>query len=226
MLLLLFYLFFRYHNYIDFMFWFNWLSINLKIFLPQFFLLYFTIKMFLKKNNYYFLGYNFLWIFMLFVFLSICQLSLFGLIILITESIVLFFILFIFIHTNVTNLYNKEYKNIPFYIIWFICTILIFFESYDLNYYNYYITWYSTSNSFYNDFIYLYTILYKFDSLILIFSGIFLLLLTFFLILNAFLCLKSLYYKNLLKKKSVNYFDKNQSIWYQLQEIFKGKFFK
>ena len=36
--------------------------------------------------------FYFLWIFMLFVILNICQLSLFGCILLITESIVLFFI--------------------------------------------------------------------------------------------------------------------------------------
>jgi hypothetical protein len=161
----------------------------------------------------------FLFIFSFVIILFLYQLDVFACFLLVSETVVIFFILTFLIYSNHTN--SSIYRTSSAVIISFILVAGGFWVSkFDSNVYAYYIDWYVGQISSYNDLLSQYIYIYNLNNYLTLIIGLWLLLLTFFLVI-------------ILSTKSevgtngfINYFFKRQNMWKQWATQPFLKFFK
>lgn len=214
MLLLSFLVFIYYIKKINILFWIGWLELDWKVSFIQILFLFFSWRLFFLKNNYQLVGYSFLWIFNAAIYLFFLQLDVFACFLLVSESIVMLFVLTMLIHFNVNNLKNIFFKKNIIFLVIIILIVFFFINTWKVNYYNYYFDWYSSIHNNYNDLVSQYIYFYK-NKYLLILIGLWLLVLTFLLV-NIVISCFSINLENKSEKQSyTNYTRKTQNIWKQ-----------
>lgn len=202
--------------------WFSWVNMNFTLIIFQLFLIFATLKLFFSKNIYEMLLWSFLNIFTLVIGLFIYQLDVFACFLLISETVVIFFILTFIIHVNHNNMHLSKSKSyITILIILFLALFINFFY-YNSSNYSYYTDWYTSQLSSYNDLLSQYIYIYTINNYLMLLVGSWLLLLTFFLVIVLTTSTNS----SSLKETSFNYFFKKQNMWKQWSHSPFLKFFK
>ena len=203
------------------LFWLSWVNFNLVLTFFQVFIIFSAVKLFFSKNIYELVLWSFLVIFTLTLCLFVYQLDVFACFLLVSETVVIFFILTFIIHVNHTNLplgNSKVYLHIS--------TILLAYAFFNVAYFDgssfsYRVLWYTSQISSYNDLLSQYIYLYTLNSYLTLIVGFWLLLLTFFLVLTVTASSHS------STNTSVsNYFLKKQNLWKQWCSSPFLKFFK
>lgn len=120
------------------LFWLGWLSFDLLTFTIQLFLVFCSCKLFLSKNVYELLLWAFISITSFVFCLFFYQLDVFACFLLVSESVVIFFILTFIIHVNHTNI-NLSYRGgyLLLSVILVSCAFVFFVQ--DVNVYSYYL---------------------------------------------------------------------------------------
>lgn len=185
-----------------------WLHILPELLLIQLLLLYYALRLFNIINYYQLVGYAVLFLLFLSVYLFWLQFDVFACFLIGAEAIIMLFILTTFLHINYTNL-NKLvalHLWIPFVMILFAWQGSIVITSF-----NYWVDWYETQISQFNDLLPQFIYFYVIDVNIVPLVGLWLLILTFVLI--QFILNMSLI--NSSTNSSLFYTKKIQNIWTQ-----------
>ena len=110
------------------------------------------------------------------------QLDVFACFLLVSETVVIFFMLTFIIHVNHTNLSLRSKRSPLLIFIIFLAGAFVNYRYYDDGF-SYYISWYTSQMSSYNDLLSQYIYLYTLNPYLTLIVGSWLLLLTFFLVL-------------------------------------------
>lgn len=151
-------------------------------------------------------------------YLFIFQLDVFACFLLVSETVVIFFVLSFLVHTNHTNM-NLFYKNSQAILLVYFLLIFLNLASPNFsNIYTYFTDWFCSALSSYNDLFAQYIYLYSYSKGLILVIGSWLLLLTFLLVI----VLSTSY----TPTKSLNFVNKRQSLWVQWFRKPFTKFFK
>lgn len=182
MLLILFFL--SVYNYIQVSYnivWVGWLGFNCELVFVQICLLFILARLNSSINLYQLLGFGFVFISVLGAHLFLLQLDVFGCFLLVGESVIFLFILSMLIHLNINNLVRYRSSAVVYGLV----IILILPTSSAEGLFSYYVDWYASQLSSYNDLIAQYLCFYQYHTPLLIFVGFWLLGLTFLLVTLA-----------------------------------------
>jgi len=147
------------------------------------------------------------------IYLFFLQLDAYACFLLLSESVVIFFVFSMLLHLNVNNLKHRNSK-ISLMVLFFCFFIGLTINSSTATYFNYFVSWYITQISHYNDLLAQYLFLYT-NGIILILIGFFLLIITFVLVLLVISSFSVDLKKTQNETKKVFYVRKSQNMWKQ-----------
>lgn len=170
-------------------------------------LVFFCTKLLYSDNIFKLLLWVFLLILLLTGYLFIFQLDVFACFLVVSETVVIFFVLSFIIHINHTNI-NLSYKSsFIIYPLFFILPLVYVNFNYIESVYSYYIDWFVSSLSSYNDLLSQYIYLYSYSNGLILIIGSWLLLLTFLIVIILSLSPTTV--------TNNNFINKRQSLWVQ-----------
>lgn len=196
----------------------EWLSIDIEVIFLQTLMLYYIMRLGMVKNLFQLAGYSALVLITLGIYLFWLQFDVFACFLLVAESIVILFMVSLLMHLNYTNLKNLTKTN---WIVFLILPTLVnlFITN---SQYNYWVDWYSSQISQYNDLLPQYIYFYTIDNGVVLLTALWLLVLTFLLvhlILNVHVSMGS-------NITTLTYTRKTQNIWSQWYKKPLIRFFK
>lgn len=193
--------------------WSGWISLDWKVSILQLSLLFFFVRLFFIQNNYQVVGYSLLFILGISVYLFYMQLDVFACFLLISETIVLLFVLTMLIHLNSNNLKTSlRARNLA--LVWLGVIVILLNNTWLVNYYNYYVEWYLSQYNGYNDLVSQY--IYFFESkYILVLIALWLLILTMLLVSIVISCYSAQLNNTKVEINTVMYSRKSESLWHQ-----------
>lgn len=185
----------------------TWLSLQPEVIALQTLVVYYVIRLGLIKNLYQLAGYSALFLVALGVYLFYLQFDVFACFLLVAESIVILFIVSILMHFNYTNIQSKSQNR-----LWVLCFIPVYFTYLNTSTdFNYWVYWYQSQISQYNDLLPQFIYLYYMDEPVVLLTAIWLVILTLLLV--------HLILNNMLEKSThttnIIYTRKTQNIWSQ-----------
>lgn len=204
--------------------WDGWLELDWSVSFVQLMVIFSVWRLFFMKNNYQLVGYSFLFVLSISMYLFFLQLDVFACFLLVSECIVLLFVLTMLIHLNSTNLLNPiKTRNLTAAYIFVFISFL--FNTWSFTYYNYFVDWYAVQDSTYNDLIAQYIYFYS-NKVVVILIGYWLLLVTFILVAITLSCFSVHADSDVSSFKKVIFVRKSQSTWKQWYTKPITRFFK
>lgn len=209
---------------LNYVLWGGWLELDWSVSLVQLTVLFSIWRLFFIKNNYQMVGYSFLFVLSLSVYLFFLQLDVFACFLLVSESIVLLFVLTMLIHLNSSNIIDpiKTRNLLLAYVVIFSSFL---FNTWSFTYYNYYVDWYSSQDSTYNDLISQYIYFYN-NHVIVLLVGFWLLVVTFILVSIVLSCFSVHADSDVHNFKKVIFVRRSQNTWKQWYSKPITRFFK
>lgn len=204
-------------NYLEFTV--LWFSVSADSLVIQTLLLYFIFRLAFAVNLYQLIGYSSLTLLSIGAALFWLQFDVFACFLLVAESIVLLFVLSILMHLNYTNLTKSSLKK-P--IIYLTLIVLLATQIKDSGNFSYWVDWYTTQSSQFNDLLPQYLYFYTLDAAVVVLTGLWLLILTLLLVH----LILSLHFSNSTDSSEISYFRKTQNIWSQWYKKPTLRFFK
>lgn len=197
----------------------NWLSLYAELLILQSLTLYYLYRLLSALNLYQLVGYSTLVLVVFASYLFWLQFDVFACFLLVAESIVLLFVLSLLMHLNYTNLEGKFVAKSIFIIFAFVAFLNIFPT---ITTFSYWVDWYGSQVSQYNDLLPQFIYFYLLDSPIVILTGVWLLVLTLLLVH----LILSISLTRQTATTNLYYTRKTQNIWTQWYKKPTLRFFK
>lgn len=197
----------------------NWLSLYMELLILQTLTLYYLYRLLSALNLYQLVGYSTLSLVIFAAYLFWLQFDVFACFLLVAESIVLLFVLSLLMHLNYTNLESKFTAQNIFIIFISVTCINIFPNS---NFFSYWVDWYNSQVSQYNDLLPQFIYFYLIDSPVVVLTGVWLLVLTLLLVH----LILSISLTRQTTTTTLHYTRKTQNIWTQWYKKPVLRFFK
>lgn len=200
-------------------FYISWLAFAPEVLLVQTIITYYLYRVTLVKNVYQLIGYATLLLTSFAIYLFLLQFDVFACFLLVAESIVMLFALSILMHLNYTNLCTPSKVNAAWLLSLLVamCPVIAYTDQL-----TYWVDWYATQSSQYNDLLPQYIYFYLVDSPVVMIIGLWLLVVT---ILLVHLIL-SMSLSRVSTTTELSYTRKAQNIWTQWYKKPFLRFFK
>ena len=186
----------------------QWFDLSLEVFLLQSLIFYYLYRLLVIINLYQLVGYSTLVLGLFAIYLFWLQFDVFACFLLVAELVVMLFVLSLLMHLNYTNLtkinVTKTLLFIPFFS-------LFFSQFSSTNNFTYWVDWYSSQLSQYNDLLPQYLFFYLVDSPLVVLVGVWLLILTFLLVQ----IILSISFNRQVSNTTISYTRRTQNIWSQ-----------